>query len=104
MLSIFIMLAYLFLAGDGSTIASPSVCPASIVHLFGHSGVGRVIRRRRYMVHVQGGGTALKTAAIYGHADCVRLLLDAGADKNAKDNVRVCPPRLLRECGVSLVV
>ena len=24
-----------------------------------------------------------------GHADCARLLLDAGADKNAKNKVRV---------------
>jgi hypothetical protein len=28
-------------------------------------------------------------AADNGHADCVRLLIDAGADKDAKDNVRV---------------
>ena len=27
-------------------------------------------------------------AAINGHADCVRLLVDAGADKEAKDIVR----------------
>jgi ankyrin repeat protein len=27
-------------------------------------------------------------AAREGHADCVRLLLDAGADKNAQDTVR----------------
>jgi hypothetical protein len=26
--------------------------------------------------------------AMNGHADCARLLLDAGADKNAKNNVR----------------
>ena len=36
----------------------------------------------------QGGSTALICAAIKGRADCVRLLLDAGADKNAKDLVR----------------
>ena len=27
-------------------------------------------------------------AAAYGHADCVRVLLDAGADKEVKDYVR----------------
>jgi hypothetical protein len=27
-----------------------------------------------------------------GHADCVCLLLEVGADKETKDNVRVCVP------------
>ena len=36
----------------------------------------------------QNGKTALILAATYGHADCARLLLDAGADKDAKCNVR----------------
>jgi hypothetical protein len=36
----------------------------------------------------QYGSTALMNAASGGHADCARLLLDAGADKNATDNVR----------------
>jgi hypothetical protein len=27
-------------------------------------------------------------ASANGHADCVRLLIDAGADKEAKSNVR----------------
>ena len=36
---------------------------------------------------VQNGSTALIGAAADGHADCARLLLDAGADKNATDNV-----------------
>jgi hypothetical protein len=36
----------------------------------------------------QGGETALMLAAAYGHADCVRLLIDAGADKEAKNIVR----------------
>jgi hypothetical protein len=36
----------------------------------------------------QNGETALLHATIFGHADCVRLLIDAGADKDAKDMVR----------------
>jgi ankyrin repeat protein len=37
----------------------------------------------------QGGYTALIWAAIIGHEDCVRLLLDAGANKEAKNKVCV---------------
>jgi hypothetical protein len=37
----------------------------------------------------QGGFTALMSAAHRGRTDCVRLLLDAGVDKNAKKNVRM---------------
>ncbi len=37
----------------------------------------------------QRGSTALICAALNGRADCVRLLIDAGADKDAKDHVRV---------------
>jgi hypothetical protein len=33
------------------------------------------------------GRTALIRAALHGKADCVRLLLEGRADKNAKDNV-----------------
>ena len=36
----------------------------------------------------QGGNTVLIHAAVKGYADCVRLLLDAGADKEAKNVVR----------------
>ncbi len=36
----------------------------------------------------QSGKTLLVYAATNGHADCARLLLDAGADANAADNVR----------------
>ena len=36
----------------------------------------------------QSGYTALIEAASRGHADCVRMLVDAGADKDARDNVR----------------
>ena len=35
------------------------------------------------------GRTALMRAAVGGHADCARLLIDAGADKDAKSRVRV---------------
>ncbi len=38
--------------------------------------------------HAQTGYTALIYAAIEGRAECVRLLLDAGADKEAADEVR----------------
>jgi hypothetical protein len=38
---------------------------------------------------LQWGSTALTCAAEEGHADFVRLLLDTGADKDAKDDVRV---------------
>jgi ankyrin repeat protein len=37
------------------------------------------------------GQTALQSAAEKGHTDCVRLLLEAGADKETKDIVRVRP-------------
>jgi ankyrin repeat protein len=43
------------------------------------------------IVHVfwtQGGDTALMLASKMGHIDCVRVLLEAGADKDAEDNVR----------------
>ena len=36
----------------------------------------------------QYGRTALICAGYNGHADCARLLLDAGADKNAANKVR----------------
>jgi ankyrin repeat protein len=50
------------------------------------------------LLRSQDGRTALIYAAIYTHADCARLLLDAGADKNAKNKVRyVVPPRLRLE-------
>jgi hypothetical protein len=37
---------------------------------------------------VQGGKTGLMLAALQGHTDCVRLLVEAGADTEAKDFVR----------------
>lgn len=35
------------------------------------------------------GFTALMRAALWDHADCLRLLINAGADKDSKDYVRV---------------
>ena len=40
------------------------------------------------LAHAQNGYTALILAAVNGRAGCARLLLDAGADKEAKDEVR----------------
>jgi hypothetical protein len=40
----------------------------------------------------QSGNTALIWAAVYGRAECVRLLIDAGADKEVKDVVRIGRP------------
>ena len=46
-------------------------------------------------INAQNGDTALTLAASNGHADCVHLLLEGGADKEAKNNVRVIfAPRL----------
>jgi hypothetical protein len=38
--------------------------------------------------HAQNERTALICAAEKGHTECARLLLDAGADMNAKEYVR----------------
>ena len=45
---------------------------------------------------VQQGSTALIAAAVMGHLDCVRLLIDEGADKEAKNKVRVRVGRFRR--------
>ena len=39
-------------------------------------------------LQIQSGKTALILAALAGKADCVRLLVECGANKNAKDSVR----------------
>ncbi len=51
---------------------------------------------------LQTGRTALMNAAWQNRADCARLLIDAGADKEARDKVRVvCSfQRLSREVQV----
>ena len=48
------------------------------------------------LTDVQTGKTALICAAGFGHTDCARLLLNAGADANSKSDkvLRVDPPRL----------
>ena len=40
-------------------------------------------------IALQAKGTVLMIAADRGHSDCARVLLDAGADVNAKDSVRI---------------
>jgi ankyrin repeat protein len=58
-------------------------------------------------MNAQYGETPLMWAAEKGHADCARLLLNAGADKEAKSNVRrVGLPRLRLgpACDLVLVV
>ncbi len=47
------------------------------------------MRRRPSLPHEQHGLSALMRAAEFGFADCVLLLLNAGADKEAKSNVRM---------------
>jgi ankyrin repeat protein len=55
-----------------------------------------VRRWRRYIVAraQRDGDTALSRAAQHGHADCVRLLLDGGADTDTANKVRQVGPRL----------
>lgn len=46
---------------------------------------------------LQNGDTGVHVAAEKGHADCLRVLAAAGADKEARNNVR--RPSVLREDG-----
>jgi hypothetical protein len=41
-----------------------------------------------FLYQTQDGWTALISAAQEGHTDCARLLVKAGANKEAKNNVR----------------
>ena len=62
----------------------------SFAHL--HSARGALVRvgvACGIGIHAQYDKTALAGAADRGHADCVRLLLDAGADENVTNHVRV---------------
>jgi hypothetical protein len=52
------------------------------------SGGIRDVGCKRDEYYAQYGSTPLILAAFAGHADCVRLFLDAGADKDATNNVR----------------
>ncbi len=47
----------------------------------------------------QDGYTPLIRAAWKGNTDCVRLLLEAGADKDTVDAVRIMIESYLLECG-----
>ena len=47
----------------------------------------------------QYGDTALICAAYWGRAECVRLLIDAGADKDATNNVRIGRCQCFGEAG-----
>jgi hypothetical protein len=49
---------------------------------------GGACGRRGAMARAQHGSTALIRAAATGHVECVRLLLEAGADKDAACKVR----------------
>jgi hypothetical protein len=60
---------------------------AAVAHTHTHGGAD-TCGRRLMAAAAQSGNTALILAGYKGHADCARLLLDAGADKNAVDNVR----------------
>jgi hypothetical protein len=51
--------------------------------------VAHCMLRQMCFSHSQGGSTALMFAASLGYEDCVRLLIDTGADKEAKNYVRV---------------
>jgi hypothetical protein len=39
-------------------------------------------------LHSQDGNTALLRSVFHGYVECARLMLEAGANKNAKDSVR----------------
>ncbi len=71
------------------------VCVVCVSMRFRDGVFARVMRCCGTLTCAQCGRTALFWAACNGHADCARLLLDAGAAKNAADKVRrVGPPRL----------
>ena len=83
---------------------SVSLCPRADLHLnlsfdaylcvlllFEFHGGNTLVR-----TDAQTGKTALICAAGFGHTDCARLLLNAGADANSQSDkvLRVDPPRL----------
>ncbi len=75
-------------------------CDVRVVYI----AVGGVGSGLLTYTHVQVEQTALMMAARYGHTDCARLLLDAGADKDASVLVRrIGPPRLRIGACVGLI-
>jgi hypothetical protein len=86
-------------AKDGVCLALPM---SFVISFFLYCGVWFLARSiyclisvsacRAYLCHAsQNGWTALIWAARNGHADCLRLLLGAGANKDAKTMVRIGP-------------
>lgn len=55
------------------------------------------VRAARFDAHEQVGTTALMSAAQRAHAECVRVLLEAGANKHATDKLR-CGVCFARDC------
>ena len=52
------------------------------------AGCGGHIHVCSHVLTTQGGRTALIRSAINGVADCVRVLVESGANKDVMDNVR----------------
>ena len=78
---VILYLRYVLTFAYATGVAMPAVCAWRAAERL----------RLRPIWHIgraQNGSTALIWAAEKGHSDCARLLLDAGADKNAKCNVR----------------
>ncbi len=87
-------------ASAADSILSAALLFSAFVHLFvllKSSGYLRCVVRTRVCVYIlkfwfislaQSGSTALIFAALCDHFECVRILLDAGADTEAKDTVR----------------
>ena len=50
------------------------------------------------------GWTALHIAAMRGHNDVVGLLLEAGSDIHAKDNVSICITCIYKQIIISIYI
>ena len=59
-----------------------------LAHLFGLPAGFRACSQHAFL-HSQDGYTPLYIATFNGHETCVKMLLAAGADTDAKDNVRI---------------
>ena len=77
---------------DSRQLLSMILCGAWVLHGVGECNTWQL------------GWTALMHAASKGRADCVRLLIDAGADKEAKDNVRVSVVSAIFACTFLVMV